>query len=136
MALPMLEEVRTHERKTDSTTPPRMLAPPRLSATRRQEIVDAYQSGMSKNEVARKFNVHRHTVDECLAGAHVASRPRGVSRDDQEQVARLYREGWSIARLAARFGCSDTAVATALRATNTRSRPQRGGRRPSRMPTA
>lgn len=107
---------------------PRQPAAHRLTAAEQEQVVKAYQTGMSKNAVARHFNFHRHTIDDCLARAGVTPRLPGLSPSQVNDVAALYQQGWSMARLSAEYSCSDTAIATALKRAGVPPRPR--GRNP------
>ncbi len=56
----------------------------------------------------------------CLEVA--ALRRQGMSEDQVRQAVRLYGEGWSLQRLAERYGCDDETVRTHLKQTGVRMR--------------
>jgi lambda repressor-like predicted transcriptional regulator len=101
----------------------------RLSDEEIAQLVAAHWAGIGVKELAVQFGVHRDTVHNILT-REAALRRRGVQPDDLPEVIRLYQHGWALARLAARFEVSPSAVTNALR---------RAGvpiRRPGRPPTS
>jgi DNA-binding CsgD family transcriptional regulator len=77
--------------------------------------VALYESGVSSNEIARQFSIHGTTVREHLRAAGVAIRPHTkLSDEDVRTAARLRGEGWTIIRLAERFGVARSTVQRSL----------------------
>jgi Homeodomain-like domain len=65
--------------------------------------------------LAEQFGVHRLTVSTILQREGVTLRPRGIHPDDLSDVIRLYRDGWPLARLAAKCDVSPSTVTNTLR---------------------
>jgi hypothetical protein len=63
-----------------------------------------------------RFGIHRLTVTELLRRHGVELRRVGLSQAEIEAATRLYRQGWSLARLGGRFGVDPTTVWRAFRA--------------------
>jgi hypothetical protein len=82
----------------------------RLDASATAELIDAYRAGARIKDLARQFDVHRTTVPSLLARHGVELRPVGLSPDQVSDAARLYRDGWSLARLGEKFGVDDMTV--------------------------
>lgn len=79
---------------------------PRLSRSRREEIVDAYREGLAHGEVAKKFGVHRSTVTRVLRASGIG--PAGPVLGDSlvGEVRAFYAAGKSTRATAEYFGVS------------------------------
>jgi hypothetical protein len=71
----------------------------RLTAEELAEVVDGYQAGAQAKELAIRLQVNRHTVAAALERAGVQPRARGLTPAQVAQACRLYRDGWSLARI-------------------------------------
>lgn len=74
----------------------------------------AYRSGRDMDELAAEFKVHRVTVAGQLRRLAVPLRRQGITDDNLPEATRLYREGWSLARLGEKYGCHAETVRQAL----------------------
>ncbi len=74
------------------------------------ELVAGYQAGVQANEMARRFQIHRHTVAELLDRLGVQRRRRGLTSDQVARACRLYRDGWSLATIGDEFGVTANTV--------------------------
>jgi DNA-binding CsgD family transcriptional regulator len=92
-----------------------------------EALVAAYRGGMTMNDLARTFGVHRLTVSAHLRQHAVPIRRRGLDQKDVPEAARLYEAGWSSLRLGEKFGVSPDTVLAALRRARVRIRPGKGG---------
>ena len=82
----------------------------RLDTVAVAELIASYRTGTNINELAERFGVHRTTV-ACLLRRHgVDVRAVGLSPSQVRDAARLYREGWSLARIGKKFGVDDMTV--------------------------
>jgi hypothetical protein len=81
-----------------------------LDAPATAEPIDAYRAGARIKDLARRFDVHRTTVTSLLLRHDVELRPVGLSPVQVHDAARLYRDGWSLARLGEKFGADDMTV--------------------------
>lgn len=100
----------------------------RLDTDTIEQLVGLYLGGKSTYELADGYGTPRERIVGYLKAAGIALRPGpSVSLDEaaRNEIARLYPEGWSLRRLALRFGTSDNTVLKALREQGvpTRSRP-------------
>lgn len=100
--------------------PPRRLAPSarqrRLSDAARQSVVDAYQRGESMAALARLHEVRRETISKVIRDAGVLVRTqRAIDQEQIGEAGELYRKGWSLARLAERFGFDGQTIHTHLK---------------------
>jgi lambda repressor-like predicted transcriptional regulator len=83
-----------------------------------------YKSGLTVYQLAEVFGIARQTVGIILRRHGVATR-RSIPCADWPELAALRRDGWSLARLAAKWCASDSAVRNALKkqATQATARP-------------
>jgi DNA-binding phage protein len=86
-------------------------------------ILKLYRSGLGAIEVARRAQVGSTTVYRVLDRAGVARRFDEATQDrlraisspaDRRDVARKYAAGWTLPRLAAKYGCSRSSVRKVL----------------------
>ncbi len=96
-------------------------ARPRLTRTARQlaapdldRLVTAYLDGATVYELARRFGIHRITVGKHLRARGVDTTPPGLAPDDVAAAAQLYRQRWSLARIAERYATTASTVRTRL----------------------
>jgi transposase-like protein len=87
-----------------------------------------YQVGATINELTGRFRVNRTTVMRHLDRAGVETRYRRLTLEQIEEAARLYAEGWSLARLGERLGVSRGTVLNAFRKAGVKTRPRPGER--------
>lgn len=92
-------------------------------------LVEAYRAGASVAELAAQFGVHRETAGKYLQARGIDTRDVGFSLEQIQEAARLYGEGWSLARLGERFGVNDGTVRARLLEVGVVMRARRGGRR-------
>lgn len=95
-----------------------------LSPDEAAELVEAYGRGVGQRELARRYGVHRHTVDRHLERAGVAK--RSVIKMTASRVARakeLYERGWSTQRIGRELGASGSTVWKALKRAGVQMRP-------------
>ena len=99
----------TFEERSVERSAPR-LHMKRLDAPAVAELIDGYRGGAKVKDLAQRFGVHRTTVT-CLLRRHgVQLRPVGLSPGQLCVATRLYREGWSLAKLGEEFGVDDMTV--------------------------
>ncbi len=79
-------------------------------------------------DLARKFRVHRTTISDCLHKLAVPLRRQGLQDEDLAEVARLYQEGWSLARLGEKYECNAETVRQFFLKHHVPLRPRRGWR--------
>ena len=78
------------------------------------------------NDLARQYGVCRTTILHALQRSDVRVRSRGLPQERVDEVAELYRAGWSLARLGEKYGCDDLTVRHALVLRRVCHRPRRG----------
>jgi DNA-directed RNA polymerase specialized sigma24 family protein len=97
-----------------------------LAADEVAELVEAYGRGAAVLELARRFGVHRHTVDRHLQRAGIAKRP--MIKIDPELLAEaieLYEQGLSAAKVGKKLGLSASTVYSTFAREGVRMRPPR-----------
>jgi hypothetical protein len=80
-------------------------------------------------DLSRRFRVHRTTISDCLHKLAVPLRRQGLQEDDLSEAARLYGEGWSLARIGTKYECNAETVRQGLLKYGVVMRPRRGGRK-------
>jgi lambda repressor-like predicted transcriptional regulator len=101
----------------------------RLTASEAVAVAQEYRAGADMRELAKKFGVHRTTISGSLTKLAIPRREVGLSPDDVPEAATLYRTGWSLAKLSAKYGCTDNTVRARLLEFGVVMRPRRGGRK-------
>lgn len=102
--------------------------PHRLQSWEIEDLVAAYNSGRTIQQLSRQFLVHRTTVMAVLGRQDVPRRPHGLKLDEQavQHAALLYADGLSLLKIAARFDVDPSTVGSALRRAGITLRPRRG----------
>lgn len=97
----------------------RMLSPDEVA-----ELVEGYRHGATEQALARKYGVHRHTVDRHLERVGVAKRPMiKMTPTRVERAKELYGQGLSTNEIGKRMGVSGSTVWKALKRAEVRMRP-------------
>lgn len=94
----------------------------RLTAEEVERLVAEYQAGADMKQLAQTWAMHRTTVAAQLRKAGVELRRQGVPDERLQEAVRLYAEGWSLQRLAERYGCDAETVRTTLKLQDVRMR--------------
>jgi site-specific DNA recombinase len=71
-------------------------------------------AGATVYELAARFKIHRTTVSEHLHRAGIEMRRRGLIQDQIAVAMQFYGSGWSLARIADRYGVDVHTVWSAL----------------------
>jgi lambda repressor-like predicted transcriptional regulator len=79
-------------------------------------------------ELAVLYDVHRTTIAQSLHKLAVPLRRQGVTGSSLAEAMRLYEEGWSLAKIGRKYGCSHATVRTAFIRAGVKLRPRRGWR--------
>jgi len=82
----------------------------RLTAEELAELVAGYLAGAQAKELARRFQVHRHTVADVLERSGLQPRQRGLGSAQLARACQLYRDRWSLARLGEELGVTANTV--------------------------
>jgi phage-related baseplate assembly protein len=98
----------------------------RLTPAEQVAVAQAYQAGADMKDLAAAYRVHRHSISHCLHALAIPLRRQGLQEQDLEEAARLYLEGWSLARLGQHYGCHLTHVHQKLIAHGVQMRPRPG----------
>ena len=96
--------------------------------------MERYQAGESANLLAGELGVHRTTIVGHLKRRDVATRYRIIAEADLAEAARLYEQGWSLARVGEGFGVGARTVMDAFRAAGIATRPVGTNQWSSRVP--
>lgn len=75
----------------------------RLRSEAVDALIEGYLAGRTVYELAAEFGINRRTVSEHLHRRRVPMRRRGLSAVQKKEAIRLYEQGWSLARIGARF---------------------------------
>lgn len=86
----------------------------RLSAEQLNELVAAYESGISSNQLVIGYGIAKGTVLKLLRANNVTMRGQGLNAATAKQAAALYRNGKSLAAAGAMFDVDPTTVRSAL----------------------
>ncbi|MFE7622530.1 helix-turn-helix domain-containing protein [Streptomyces sp. NPDC057509] len=98
-----------------------------LSADEVAEIAEEYRRGAGVNELARRYGVHRQTVDRHLERAGVAKRPMTKMTPERvEQAKGFYDRGLSTYEIAEKLGVSGSTVWKALKRAGAQMRDTQG----------
>lgn len=82
----------------------------RLDPHQAGALAQAYIAGEATKELAERFGIHRATATVILRRLGVDLRQRGLTNAQVAEACRLYSDGWSLARLAERYGVDDMTV--------------------------
>ncbi|MFM9590268.1 helix-turn-helix domain-containing protein [Streptomyces scabiei] len=116
--LPQVEPIAVNPSVATEVRECRMLSPDEVA-----ELVEAYRHGAGMNELARRYGVHRHTVDRHLEQAGVAKRQMvKMTPARVEQAKELYEQGLSTNQIGKKFGISGSTVWKALKRAGVRMR--------------
>ena len=86
-------------------------------------LIKKYEQQASVKDLAKQFGIHRLTVTAHLQRHGVKLHQNGLAPDEVQAAARLYRQGWSLMKLGAKYGVDSTTVWRALRAAGVVMRP-------------
>jgi hypothetical protein len=101
----------------------------RLDKAQRQQVADQYRAGIAIKVIAATFGIHRQTVREIAVEAGLDPHQRGLHPEDVARATRLYRSGWSLARVGEEFGVNASTAMNVLKREGVEMRPRQGGRR-------
>lgn len=90
------------------------------------ELVAAYESGISSNQLVIDYGIAKGTVLKLLRANNVTMRRQGLNAATAKQAAALYRDGKSLAAVGAMFGVDPTTVRSALIKQNVALRDSHG----------
>lgn len=108
-----------------SHTPPHRLDR-KVSSEIAAQLVADYESGVPSTHLSMIYGLGKGSVLKLLKEAGVQMRHQGLAEDDLEEAATLYKEGWSLPRVAERFGCSVGSVRKEFRTHGVQIRPPNG----------
>lgn len=76
----------------------------RLNAEQIEQLVAEYRAGATTYQLAKHWQIHRHTVTAHLERAGEPIRRPFLTPEQLVEAAELWAEGWSINRLARKYG--------------------------------
>lgn len=82
----------------------------RLTSIEGDELVQAYESGLTVYELADRFGCHRTTVSGALKSHGVRMRRLPLTEEQTEEAVRLYDSGLSLAKVGERVGANAETV--------------------------
>ena len=77
-----------------------------------EEIISAYQSGVSTYELAKRYDCHRSTISHQLKLHGIEVKIEKINMD--EAIA-LYESGWTTKQIAEKYHMTDNAVSRRLK---------------------
>ena len=86
-------------------------------------VAERYLAGESVTVLAGELGVHRTTIVGHLKRRSVSTRYKIMTEKDLAEAARLYEQGWSLARVGERFGVGAHTVLNTFRAVGITTRP-------------
>jgi transposase-like protein len=98
-----------------------------LSTEEVSELVEAYESGATQQELAIRFGIHRHTVADQLDRQGFTNRRGALTPEQVTEAIHLYTRGWSLAKIGNHFGMYPTSIYYWLRKNGVTLRPRQGG---------
>jgi len=92
----------------------------KTTAENRALILEAYNSGMSLQEMEVKFGIGQYAIRACVkregaAMRTIGGRKRMLTEDEILDVVDLYKNGWSQAQIALKLKSSQTLISRVLR---------------------
>jgi DNA-binding CsgD family transcriptional regulator len=78
------------------------------------DLVETYQAGATVFDLAARFGIDRRTVGQHLRRRGIETTPPGLHPDDVPAAFELYESGWSLQRIAEKFGTSANTVRARL----------------------
>jgi transposase-like protein len=119
-----LEEKRPASSQVKALNPQTYRMNRKLSPAERSKLAEQYQLGLSVLELARKFEMHRHTVAAHLEREGVDVRPQKKMTPRLVARARqLYEQGNSLSEVGRQLGVEASTVGKALKRAGVQLRP-------------
>lgn len=85
-----------------------------LTPAQIETLVASYRAGASTTDLSKTFGIHRRTVVIHLKRQGVPLCRDGLPAKHVKTAARLYGEGWSLARIGTKFGTTANTVRAVL----------------------
>ncbi len=125
----MLEWLRCSDSRTAPEARKLRTARQLPSAEVHQLVID-YQAGATVYELAKLYGISRGIVGKHLRSRGIDTKPPGLHPDDVPTAADLYESsGWSLARIAEKFGTTANTVRARLLEAGVVMRDERGRER-------
>jgi DNA-directed RNA polymerase specialized sigma24 family protein len=91
-------------------------------------VIAGCESGLTLNELASAFGADRRTLANRPEGRGVQRRGRRLTNEQIQEAIALYRDGWSLARIAEHLGVYPQSVRYRLQRSGVELRPRHGWR--------
>lgn len=85
-------------------------------------MVLAYLSGATTRELAVRFGVWRTTIGRYLKARDIDTKPPALQPDEVDEATKLYRAGWTLEKIARRYGVGNNTVRSHLMTMGVRMR--------------
>lgn len=89
-------------------------------------LIADYGSGTPSTQITKVYGLGKGSVLKLLKEEEIQMRNQGLSGDDLEEAAALYKDGWSLPRGAEKFGCNIGSVRKEFRTHGVQIRPPNG----------
>lgn len=90
------------------------------------QLIADYESGTPSTQLTRIYGLGKGSVLKLLRESGIQMRHHGLSRENLEEAASLYKDAWSLPRVAERFGCRVGSVRKAFRSAGIQIGPPNG----------
>ena len=80
----------------------------RLTSDQVDQLIGAYQDGLSMEDLASAFSIDPRTAGNHLKRRGIPSRSRKLTDEQIYEASELYQQGWSLARLGQHYGHSES----------------------------
>ncbi len=106
--------------------------PAKLPNERRARIIELYQKGNPACDIAKWLRHDRETVLKILHDEGVpirrGAKKRDLSETQEDEVKKLYEQGWDVTQLMKEYDTGRTTIYTALRRRNAKMRTDRSAK--------
>lgn len=101
----------------------------RLPLDEVQQLITAYQAGVTVHTLGQRFKINRTTVSQILHRHNIPMRRWGLTYAQANEAVQLYAAGWSLARIGIKFDTTANTVRTRLLERGVRMRDAQGRER-------
>lgn len=98
----------------------------KVSSETLAQLIAGYESGTPSTQLTKIYGIGKGSVLKLLREAGVQMRSQGLTEDNLEEAAALYRGGWSLPQVAEKFDCSVGSIREEFRNHRVQIRPPNG----------